>query len=238
MVSRLCKFDRYKDFISIKSWEVKAALFTAFAISAFLAYFLDFYGELGNYVDTICEIIVCLIGVEFGLLGIILAGLAIIVGLVSKDVYLAIKNINAEIIPRLMSQYEFCAICLVAQIVYFLVVPILLNSNLPLPDKRIFYILFFLILYHLFFNTYYLIALLGNCIHFIEIKNKIYDIDEIEKTTIDIANEIRIELLMGKVLRGMEREELVNQLETVVEMSNIENKDEIKQYFRNYYLGK
>lgn len=235
MLDRLRKFDRYKDYISISSWEVRASLTTTIVVLCVFVNFIYLYEDFDNYVSIICDIVLCIIGAEFGLLGIILAGIGIIVGLISKEVYLAIKSINQEIIPRLMSQYEFCAVCLVVQIVYFSIIPIMINSKAELPDRRVFYGIVFFLVYHLFFNIYYILALLGNCIRFIEIKNKIYNVKEIEKTTIDIANEIRIELLMSEVLKGMEKSELLYQLELLVDLSSIDGKDEIKQYFRDYY---
>lgn len=88
-----------------------------------------------------------------------------------------------------------------------------------------------------FFNLFYIISLIGECIKINKIKTQSREIISLEKTIYDIANEFRIDFILAILLKekNLNREQLLKELCSMIDKSNISDGEIIKEYFRNYY---
>ena len=240
MLLRIIKYHRIRDYCHIKSLEVKFA--TGFTLLFCLScFFLQVYENFALYESIMSSLLLGIIGGEFALLGMTLAGMAIITSLVTPEIIEVIeKNDNRrDVIGRLMSQFEFSAFNLIFQISYFILLILFIHSTLLLCNQVIFYIIFSLVCYHLFFNIFYILALIGNCIRFFAIKNKCYKLLHIEKTRMDLANEVRIDFLLSIILeeKHIDRNQMLEYLDEMIDKSRLIEKKELKTYLHNYYSG-
>ena len=78
--------------------------------------------------------------------------------------------------------------------------------------------------------------MIGECIKINEIKNKCEKVASLEKTTIDIANEVRIDYILAVLLKDRgNKSHLMNALIEIIDKSNISDKQAIKDYLKKYY---
>ena len=190
------------------------------------------------YQDAIGQIICVIIGGEFTLIGMSLAGMAIIVSVFSPDVLRVINKVDKkDTINRVLSQFEFSAFNLAVQIGYLLFIYLLIASDKNKIDQVYFKVIFGVITYHFFFNLFYIIALIENCIKINEIKNTINKIYEVEKTTVDRANELRIDYILAIVLeeKGISKNDMLKTLYNMIDKTKETNEKELKEYLGRYY---
>lgn len=238
MFKRIWIYKRYKDYVSLKSFEVYLAIVLTLLFSVALFGPLDVYGEFSYYeevVNTICQ---CIIAGEFGLLGMSLAGMAIITSLLTANMLQAINKVDKnDTINRVLSQFEFSAFNLVLQIIYMLFLDVCLSSPRELVAKPAFIGIVVVSLFHLFFNVLYILALIGNCIEINSIKTSYELISEMEKTTVEAANEVRIDYILAVVLkdRDMNKKDMIKGLNEIIDKGNLKNGEEVKKYFHDYY---
>ena len=83
----------------------------------------------------------------------------------------------------------------------------------------------------------YIVSLVGSCISLSSIKNQCYKISQNAHSVIDLANEIRIEYLLKIVLAnsGINRHKFLQELFSLLDESQVKNKEEIKDYLRHRY---
>ncbi|MCP1103763.1 hypothetical protein [Aequitasia blattaphilus] len=188
--------------------------------------------------DGVAQILLTLAGGEIGLLGISLAGIAIIVSLLSPELNALLLKIDKnDVVNRTLSHFEFSALNLCVQIIYFVCIYLVICSPQVGLSENVFNILFVLVTYHFIFNMLYILALIGNCIEINNIKNGVNNIIKSSKTTVDIANELRIDYLLALMLRDkdIDRDEYLRELDKMIDNTNIANSSEVKQYLKNYY---
>ena len=238
MLDRIKRYQRYKDYYAISSFEVKWSLFMTLAFFAFFKYGLNFYQEFLIYQEGIKQIIMAIIGGEFTLLGMSLAGIAIVVSLISPEELKIIAKIDKnDTVNRVLSHFEFSAVNLAVQIIYMFIIYAVLLCQKPKVCVGIFWILCVLIIYHFCFNILYIVSLVGSCISLSSIKNQCYKISQNAHSVIDLANEIRIEYLLKIVLAnsGINRHKFLQELFGLLDESQVKNKEEIKDYLRHRY---
>lgn len=238
MFNRIIKYERYKDYYSLNSMEVKISLLLSIAFSTMAFYFLDIYNKFAFFESAIIDLLSYVIAGEFGLIGMALAGMAIITSLITPDIMAVIqKNDHNDVTGRLLSQFEFSAFNFAVQISYIIFLWICIHSDKKIVSPLFFYIIFIILIYHFFFNLFYTLALIGNCIKFFEIKNKCYKLIQTDKSKIDIANEIRIDFLLSIILKdkGFDNGMFIEHLDEIVDKSKILEKEELKRYFHSYY---
>ena len=123
------------------------------------------------------------------------------------------------------------------QISYFILIYFALISKREVIEKIPFIICSTIICYHFFFNLFYIISLIGDCIKINEIKTQSKQIASYEKTFYNIVNELRIDYLLALSLKekGIKREQLLKDLYVMIDKSNLDDKPNIKEYLCNYY---
>lgn len=237
MFERIKKYKRYKDYITISSLEVKCAIICT-VLFCIIGRFLDIYQNIQEYSDILMNLVLYTISGEFCLFGMVLAGIALVVSLITESMRKQMKSQGLDdFSERIMSQFEFSAANLVVQIMYLFAVYLVLSSDRRVLDEKSFYAIFVFVIYHLSFNVFYILQLISNCIKLNSIKEKCGKINQIEKTLLDSANEIRIDYILAIMLKekNINRDEFVKMIDEMIEKSNYEDSAKLKQYIHNYY---
>lgn len=238
MIERIKKYKRYKDYYTISCFEVRIAILVTISLAGLLLGRLNFYENFVEYQNDIKQILTVIIGGEFTLLGMSLAGMAIITAMFSTESLRIINSIDKnDTINRVLSQFEFSALNLGIQIVYLIALYLIIASNEETTAFPLFLLCFLVVTYHFTFNVFYIIALIGNCIRINEIKNKSNNIALISRSNIEVANEIRIDYILAILLKekGINRDGMLKDLFNIIDKSKISNKQEIKDYLLSYY---
>ena len=237
MIERIKKYKRWKDYFAVGCFEVNMAIGVTAILGVVLFKMFGIYEAFYNIQDDLKQILLSILGGEFTLLGMSLAGMAIITSVISTELIRIINLFDEnETVNRVLSHFEFSAFNLAIQIAYILVIYFSLLSEDPVIGKYSFIVCFIIVCYHFFFNLFYIIALIGECIKINEIKNKCEKVASLEKTTIDIANEVRIDYILAVLLKDRgNKSHLMNALIEIIDKSNISDKQAIKDYLKKYY---
>ncbi len=238
MFERIKKYKRYKDYYAVCSFEVRGAGILTVIFGLLFCYFLNFRELFINFQEDLKQIVVMIIGGEFTLLGMSLAGIAIIISLLSTEELKIIERVDKNnTVDRVLSRFEFSALNFGVQIVYLIIIYFLIVSDKEVMVEWIFWSVFVVIVYHFLFNLFYVVALVGSCIKMNSIKRKCYKISFNERSLVDAANEIRIEYLLAIILKdkGIRKEAFLKKLDEMVDLSKMSNKDEVKKYLKDYY---
>lgn len=225
------------DLINIKEWEVKSSIFVTIIFVGFFWY-VDLYGNIVTFIEVLCSCMECLIGALIGLLGFTLSGITIIVSLFTKEEIKLIKRVNnKDIVDEVLSSYVFLAENVAIQCVGLFIIDIILNSDLPIVDIRLFYFLITIVVYHIAFIIFYTTALVKNCIKIYKIKSLYDELDSVEKRDYELANEIKIDYILSIIMKkyDISLEEIVSDIINLTEESEIEDKDKVIRYIKNQY---
>lgn len=151
------------------------------------------YDIFDKNINLIQDIILCFIGGYFGLMGLVISGLAIIVSLFNLDELIVIdqlsskaeddskKNItrtekNTEIDKHNNLKYLNNFYYSIAQLAYLIVfnffIILLINSKFNLINKGLFYFCTFLYIYLVVYNLFYVVSLSKACLQLFDLKKK------------------------------------------------------------------
>ena len=241
MIDRIKRYKRYRDYYALSSFEVRSGIACAVIISWLFFDKLEMYELFQLYQSDLKQIISVIIGGEFSLLGMSLAGMAIITSIFSQDEIKIINSIDkSDTINRVLFQFEFFALNIGFQMIYLIAIYLMLTSNKLLIDKIWFVTIFLVIVYHFCFNIFYIISLIENCIKINEIKGVCTKIATVEKSNVDIANELRIDYILKIIIeeRNIDKARMLDDLFEMLDKTNIQNPQKIKDYLQNYYYGK
>ena len=96
MFARIVSYQRYKDLYSWKCLEVKFSLVFTIVFYIFFLNILDLYEKMSLYIQDLKDSILCIIAGDFGLLGVNLAGMAIITSLFTPEIMEIIKRVDKK----------------------------------------------------------------------------------------------------------------------------------------------
>lgn len=238
MYNRIKQYQRYKDYYSLKSFEVKGSVLMTVILVSIAIFIIDLYDSFFDYQQDIKQLIITVMGGEFTLLGMSLAGMAIVVSLLSPELMSVIKKVDKnDTINRILSQFEFFALNMGIQISYLFLLQLFIISDVKIAPIGIFLVVLILVSYHFFFNLFYIIALVGACIKLNSIKYKCHDILFSEKTLMDVANEVRIDYLLGVLYKdkNMSKGEMMKELNSLIDRTKLKEKEDVKKYLNHYY---
>lgn len=230
---------RISDIINIKEWEVRISFLSTIIFIVFF-YVMDFYSQFIAFQGCISEVIICLLGAMFGLLGFSLSGLAFLTTLFSKKEIKLIEKINGKgVVKQLLSSYSFLSVNIAIQILVLLVIYVLLASNKNLICEGLFWSIVGIELYHINFILFYTVALIYNCVKMYSIKNNYQDVIENEKNFYIRVNEIRIDYILSILsnIHGFSLDEIKEDIIRVINDSTIEEeeKNKIIRYIKSQY---
>ena len=239
LINRFNKYNKFKEFTDLDSMEVKAALFLTILTFIICGIGLNLYENFNDFEPALQNICIYISTSMIGLIGIILAGIAIIIGTLNNDNMSIIeKNVGEDAIEEILISFEFLAFISAIEVVIFFILYLILYSQEYLWNKTIFYLISFIIIYLFIFTIFYTVSLVSNTVHFF-ISIKKYDkISLEEKSLINIANEVRIDFIISLILKSndINKDEFSNALLEFVQKCNVSNKkDELENYLKKYY---
>lgn len=208
MFKRFRRYNKWKDLYAIKEPECYLTVCVVFAF-AFLAVVIDFPLSLSQHSDTYIGLLQAFIGALFGLIGLSISGIAVIVSLFSaKEIkvidYLGKPNPkkekhtnnsnNAEAysaFEKILTSFEFFAFICAITIFALLIIYVLLSSTLPFAPIGLIYLLGILGIAMIAYCTFYAVSLFGNCISLGLLKKKTDEIIDLEEENRKLKEEAK-----------------------------------------------
>lgn len=237
---RFTKNKKWYEYIDFKSFECQMSLSITVLFIILAVYFLDIHNNFNDYLVVLQNITIGIAQALIGMLGIILAGIAIIVGVLNKDVLKSIEKINGkDAVKPILSSFEFLAFNTGLGVMVFFLIDLILYSPKGLVGEFTFYLILAVISYFFLFLIFYTISLISNSIKFFFITGIYNDINDKEQNIYEIINELRIDYILSLVLKdtNTSKEEFLRDLNQFVSSSNIEDKEAVRAYLKKYYEG-
>ncbi|MDB2115668.1 hypothetical protein [Clostridium paraputrificum] len=226
---------KFVDYFNIFEMECRNSLIITIIIIATL-YIFKVYENYDKFIETFRSLSQNIGVALVSLLGIIFAGIALIIGILKKQVIHEIDKINGkDTTKKLLVSFKFLVVNIGFAIMVFFYIYIILNINIKYIPKNIFYIILGLVIYYFCFLIFYTVSLILNTIRIYFIVNRYEELVEEKRSVIDEANEIRIDFILNTILRDCDKEEFINSLKEYVDNSSISDKKSIKEYFDEYY---
>lgn len=243
MLGRFNEYGKWKDYIAIRSFEFKFSAGTTIIIFLYLLLVLDVHNKFTNYVVPFQTFTSGILQALIGMLGIILAGLAIVISMLNNEM---VKEIEKQVekkegkkhaISRILTSFEFLAFTISIWIFLILIINITLYSKDNLINGFLFYSIVVITLYFLSFIVFYTVALISNCVRIFYISNLSTVVTENEQTLFDRANEVRIDFIIKTISedKKISGEEFLSELNKVIDSTYPESSEPLKKYFESYY---
>ncbi|WP_286947654.1 hypothetical protein [Exiguobacterium sp. UBA4551] len=213
---------KLKDLINIKNKEVVISLILSFVTSIVLLYFLNIYSNWSRYELMLQSLTLYIFQSFIGLIGIIVAGVAVVISVFTKDVLKVMRKFNlARNLVPIFKSFVFLANCTAYGVFIFLIVYFSLYSETKI-DIWLFSFITFLISYIFYFIIFYTVSLIGNIVRIFFISSKSSELfDETEEFIIDKSLSIIQKELTNK---NMSPNELLLKI-----LSDPEIDDEVKR---------
>lgn len=238
-IKRFIRYGTWKHPFNYKEIEVKFSIAITILIMIFLTY-LQCYENIELFREAFKNITIYIASAFIGVLGFILAGIAMMTSMLNADVSAkierAIKKKGA--FKEIFCSFEFIAFIVSILIVVLFVVYFSFFSNLNILNKNCFYILCAVLVYLIVFVFFYLFALIGNCIQLFYITNDFQrSIDIEEKQFQAVLNEVRIDFIITKMNKEgiIAGENFFSDLITFLNQYPLDNKEEMIEYFKQHY---
>lgn len=237
MSSRIIVNKKWKDLYNIKETEVIISIILT-NIIIIVALLFDLRGNFVVLQDSIKSVIAVFLGGLLAMLGFVLTGIAIVISLFDKKMLKILKKMKKEeAVLQILTSYEFSGISLVITVLLLTILFVFISANVPVVGAGVFYGGCYITIYLVLFNLFYIIALIGNCIRLYLITIKFDELEILERSLIDDANEIRIDYILNSIgnAKSISREALRNMLIEYTNRTDKPSKKDIVEYFQNYY---
>lgn len=224
------------DIFNIKEVETQVSLALSVAL-CIIFHAVGFYNDINAYSDLIQNIIMCFIGGFVGMTGFSLAGMTMMVSLFSrKQVELIEKNNGSGSIEQVMGSYAYLAFISGINVFVLIITSVLIacnNKQLPVIGLVIFT---FAVSYLSFFNVFYAVALVYNCIVLFEI-SKIYNEDKVQQNIETLAGNIAIDYMLSVLVEKLHitRDDVFDGFRNEASGLPEDVKEEIMSYFEGHY---
>lgn len=237
MISRFIKYKKFKEFLDYESMESKVALLMT-VIFVFISECINLYEKFDIFESAIQNISIDIAAALIGMIGIILAGISIVISSINKENRKVIEKLNGEdTIEELLVSFEFLAFIVGIQTLVYFCLYLILYSDISIIPKLPFYIIVSLLVFNLTFTLFYTVQLVGNSTRIFIMSKKYDDFTEENSDILQLANEVRIDFIF-KVLSEIlnkDTDDIVESLREYTLHCNIEEKELINRYLDNYY---
>lgn len=171
---------KWKDIIRLKNIEVKLTiLFTI--INMFIFVNLNIYEEFSVFGNVLKSLTLAAFQSFIGLIGIIIAGVAVLISVFSREVIRLMRRINnTEKLRIVFNSFVFLAYIAGISVVIFIANYILLHSNTPI-NISLFYFMTLITVYLFYFVIFYTISLISNIVKLFFITNTYNEILDFEE---------------------------------------------------------
>lgn len=239
LLNRFKKYNKWNDLVDCSSLEVKCSIILTVIILLVISLF-QVYSDFERFIVPIQNVTLYIASALIGMIGIILAGVAIIIGLLDRDIVKKIEELNGEdSVDKILISFEFLAFIIGIEIIIFFLIHIILYSPKSLPPIYIFYTIFAILSYIFIFTIFYTISVISNIVRVFFIKNIYNEAIENSKNLKEDTNEVRIDFILNLLIseKKISREIFLSKLISFVEATNIPNKESVKNYLVKYYSG-
>lgn len=227
MIKLLNKYNRWLDPIRISEFETWFSLCLT-ALFIFLLSKLDFYHNFYVYSEIVQSLLVSICTIMVGFIGVSLSGVAIITGLFShKQIQIIEKYNGKDSFERIMSCFAFLALSAGVYVIYLMAIIILITAPLPMVNVLLFWAMVIFAMYFFFFNMFYTVALVANCIKIFQVRNVYSEVEEYEKHSFGKANELRLDSIIKTITDkyDIEKADFLDELKAEIEKTNISDNE-------------
>lgn len=231
MLESFRKYEKYKDYFRFSQLECKIALVSSIIIG-YIAFKLNIYENYSIYIEALKDILIGIATGMLGMIGTILTGIALILSLIDDNFIKRIKDENK--INKIITSFQFLVFNLGIGTVYYFILYFCLYIPYNIYSE-IFYVIIILSIYFFVFLLFYTIGLIYNSIKIFFIKNIYSKVDKLDKRIVESANEIKIDLILSQIYSDDETNNFLKSLLEVIDKSEMENKEELLNYIKNYY---
>jgi len=216
---------------------IHASITTLLFLISFLL--IDLFDVFFCHISEVQSLLLTLIGGLLSLLGFSITGIAIVISWFSAHDIKFIEELKTDSFSEILDTFKDFAYDMVINIVLFLLVYLLTLSDLPRPEKFLFYIFTAVLSYLFLYILFYGWALLQNCITLSNLKKLINESATEDKSKFDILNEVALEQLVEIIYRGSHQDSksFYESLLKMIKDSSIPQKNELVEYIRCRYLG-
>lgn len=222
--------------VDIKQPEVKWAAGVSLLMEG-LFVVLSLHSNFTIYENDVCSLIQCVIAGLIGLIGVAIAGIAIVIALFTADQIKMINKLKPGIFDVLLYDFEWFALISTIETAVFVAVIFVIRSPYPVAPIALFYTSTFLLLYGVFYLLFYGCALIGNFIKMARIKCSLDTVLTESKSTPISALEVQLDFLVSKLFHGDKQasHEFYAELIGLIEKSSMSNKNEVVNYLKTRY---
>lgn len=237
----------------IQETEVKISIIITILLLV-VSYRINMYENINLYIEAFKNVCIYIAAGLLAMIGIILTGIALILGLLDKQFRKSIKSTDENGVEIIIGQFKNITMNIGMASIVFFITYVSLFSKIYV-SKIVFYIILGILVYYFIYLLFYLIILISNTLDLFKIKN----IEEDLENDLDYmyvyqcANEIKIEYLIECHIRGTHdsiidkimKKNTVKTYKDLVEDLNYrvdlydgisqKTKREIKEYYKNYY---
>lgn len=219
--------------------EVSRAIIFSSIILGFIV-IIDFCSIFLKNVGEVRALILALIGGLLGLLGISIAGIAIVISMFTSSDIKAINGLRPKSFEKVLKTFEYFALDIVLEILLFISIYLLMLSDIPAPPPIGFYLLCGFLVYSFSYILFYGWALLGNCLALSNIKCLVDDIAAEKKSKFEWLNEAAIEQLVEIIYRASKQpsDSFYTTLIQNILKSDLPNKEDLATYIDKRYLSR
>lgn len=226
---------KWNDYFNLKTFECRISLLMV-AVIVVTFVILRVYDNFNDFLTPLQNITIYIASALIGMLGIILAGIAIIIGVLNNNIVKSIEKLNDKgSIQKVLVSFEFLAFNIGIGILIFFLIHIILYSHKGIIPEFPFYFVLIIISYLFSFIIFYAVSLISNSVRVFFITGLYSDIINNEKTIYDLSNEIRIDFILRSILKDTSKEEFLAKLFEMIDSSDIKDKEAVKTYLKNYY---
>lgn len=198
---------------------------------------LSFYSNFSLYENDVCSLIQEAIAGTISLIGIAIAGIAVVITLFTTEQVKIIEDIKPGVFNALLYDFKWFALVSAVEVAVLISITFVIKSPAPIVEKWLFYTIVFVIVYSFFYLLFYGCALIGNLIKLAGIKNTL---DAVIKQTKSIpvrAIELQLDFLISKVFSGNQEaaKGFYNEFVEYIEKTSIKDKADIVEYLKNRY---
>lgn len=222
--------------IDLRQPEVKCALCISLLLAAFYIS-VDLHSGFPLYEKTISDILQCLVSGVVGLIGVAIAGVAIVIALFSSSQIKTIEELSPGAFEEILYDFKWFALLSALETALFILTILVIHTPLPIAPAFVFYLFAFLLTYSVFYLLFYGYALIGNCIKLSHIKNSLEKISILKKDVPTSAIELELEFLVSKLLaeNRVAADDFYKELMSKIETSTLDGKAEMLDYLNNRY---
>ena len=222
---------------NLKLFESKVSLIFTLGF-IFIYESLDIYNNFNEFQIAFQNIAIYIAAALIGMLGIILAGISIMTSSLNRDNMKLMEILNDKYVTeRVLVSFEFLAFLIGIQVIVFFNIYLILHSSMNLIPKPSLYFIIIPTVYIFIFSLFYTVSLVGDSIQFF-LTTKTYDkINELDKSIISIANELRIDFILKLIIENgrIDDTAILNSLIKYCEISNFDKKEEVLKYLKSVY---